>query len=238
MNTAFRRWPMWGVFALLAAACAPAWVPVIGKNPEVQTHAVLGIKTVRIHRIAVLPLINAAGVPDDAGDTITAELQARMALEAEWDLVPASDVDDALSKLPPTTANNLQSNALALGKAVQADGVIYGKVQTYRERVGADYAAASPAEVAFSLDLVALSNKQVIWSARFEREQQSLTENVFEVYDFIKHQGRWLLAHEIAQQGVDQAVKNLHSKLNLQEQIEHFKVPQYEGPFDDNSTMN
>ena len=238
MNTAFRRWPLWGLLAVLATACAPAWVPVIGKNPEVQTHAVLGIKTVRIHRVAVLPLINGAGVPDDAGDTVTAELQARMALEAGWDLVPAADVSDALEKLPPTTSKNLQSNALALGKAVQADGVIYGVVQTYRERVGADYAAASPAKVAFSLHLVALNNGQVIWSARFEREQQSLTENVFEVYDFIKHQGRWLMAHEIAQQGVEQSVKNLHSKLNMEEQVEHFKVPQYEGPFDDNSTMN
>lgn len=219
------------VLMVWSAACAPAWVPVIGKNPDVQTHAVLGIKSIRVHRIAVMPLLNGPDVSSDAGDTVGAEIEARMILNAGWDVVPMSDVTAALEKLPPTTAGNLEDNAIAVGKAVGADGVVYGEVTTWRERVGSDYAAASPAAVAFSLHLVAISNRQVLWSAHFNKEQKSLSENIFDLANFVRNSGRWVMAHEIAQEGVNQAVANLHSKLNLEEQVEHFPVPRYQGKF-------
>lgn len=216
---------------LWSAGCAPAWVPVIGKSPDVQSHAVLGIKSVRVHRIAVMPLLDGPGVNSEAGDTVAAELEAKMVLDAGWDVVPMSEVSDALAKLPPTTPGNVEQNAIAVGKAVGADGVIYGDVTTWHERVGADYAAASPAAVAFSLHLVAMSDHQVLWSAHFRKQQKSLSENIFDLANFLRNSGRWVMAHEIAQEGVNQAVADLHSKLNFEEQVEHFPVPRFQGKF-------
>jgi len=238
MSVRFTVTALTAACALGLAACAPAWVPVIGKTPDMQTKSVTAIKTVRVHRIAVMPLLSGPGVPDDAADTVTAELQAQMKLQAGWDLVPSVDVESALQKLPPTTARNLESNAIALGKAVSADGVIYGRVIKYRERVGADYAASSPAAVAFNLHLIAVNQGVVLWSAQFDKEQQSLTDNVFDIYNFVKNQARWLMANEIAQQGVDVAVNSLHGKLNMEEPAVHFQVAPYQSKYSDNLNEN
>jgi hypothetical protein len=232
--------------ALLCASCAstfdpstwspPAWVPVVGSSHDVQVEAVRSIKTIRERRIAVMPPLEApaAGstVVEGASDSMTAELQAKMAVEAGWQVVPESDVADAMQKLPPTNATNIQQNATALGREVAADGVLYGEIETYKERVGSDYAADSPASVAFTLHLLDLKTGQVIWSAHFSKSQKSLSENVFDVVAFVQNSGRWVRAHEIAEEGVDQAIDNLHNKLNLQQEATPFPIAPYQGKYD------
>jgi hypothetical protein len=224
--------------AMLCAGCAPAWVPVVGKSPDVQVEAVRSIKQVRVRRIAVMPPLEAPApgstVADGASESLTAELQAKMALEAGWQMVPESDIADAMQKLPPTTTADIKQNADELGKKVAADAVLFGEIETYQERVGSDYAAASPASVAFTLHLLDLKSGQVIWSAKFEKSQKALTENVFNLAAFIQNSGRWVRAHEIAAEGVDQAVENLHKKLNLQQEGPSFQIPKYQGKYDTN----
>jgi len=222
--------------AALCVACAPAWVPVIGKNPDVQVQAVRSIKTVRVRRIAVMPPIEApasgAAVAEGASDSLTAELQAKMALDAGWQVVSQIDVADALQKMPPTNSADLKQNAAELGHRVGADGVLYGVIEDYKERVGSDYAAASPASVAFTLYLLDMKSGQVIWSAHFAKSQKALTENVFDVVAFVQNSGRWVRAHEIAAQGVDESIENLHNKLNLQAEGPSFRIPEYQGRFE------
>lgn len=222
--------------ALLCASCAPAWVPVVGKSPDVQVQAVRSIKTVRVRRVAVMPPIDApapgGSVAEGASDSITAELQAQMALEAGWQLVPESDVADAMEKMPPSNASDLKKNALELGHKVLADAVMYGEIENYKERVGSDYAAASPASVAFTLYLLDIKSGQVVWNARFSKSQKALSENVFDVVAFVQNSGRWVRAHEIAAEGVDESVEDLHKKLNLQQEGPSFAIPQYEGKYE------
>ncbi|MGC2444607.1 hypothetical protein, partial [Candidatus Binatus sp.] len=108
---------------------------------DVKSHAVRSIKTLTINRIAVMPLIEAGAggaepLAPGATDAITAELYSQVALAGGWDPIPAQDVDDAMQKLPPTTLEDLDQNALKLGHDVSADGVMYGTVEKYVERVG------------------------------------------------------------------------------------------------------
>jgi hypothetical protein len=224
------------VVALLCASCAPAWVPVIGKSPDVQVQAVRSIKQVRVRRIAVMPPIDAPApastVAEGASDSLTAELQAKMALEAGWQMVPESDIADAMQRMPPSNAADLKQNAIELGHKVLADAVLYGEIENYKERVGSDYAAASPASVAFTLHLVDIKSGQVIWSAHFSKSQKALTENVFDVVAFVQNSGRWVRAHEIAAEGVDAAVEDLHKKLNLQQEGPSFRIPEYQGKYE------
>ncbi len=226
---------------LLCASCAPAWVPVIGKNPDVQVQAVRSIKQVRVRRIAVMPPIDAPApgstVEEGASDSLTAELQAKMALDAGWQIVPESDVADAMQKMPPTNAADLRQNALELGRKTLADAVLYGEIETYKERVGSDYAASSPASVEFTLHLLDIKNGQVIWSAHFAKSQKSLSENVFDVVAFVQNSGRWVRAHEIAAEGVDQAIEDLHKKLNLQMEGPSFRIPEYQGKYENPATQ-
>ncbi len=105
--------------------------------------------------IAVMPVISDPGdngdvVADGGADAVTAELYTQAAIAGGWDVVPQGDVIRVMSNLPPTNAQNLDENALKVGHALSVNGVLYGILERYREREGLDYAAASPASVAFT----------------------------------------------------------------------------------------
>jgi hypothetical protein len=222
---------------LLAAACSMRQVPIIGGPADLRSESVRSIKTVVVHRIAVMPVIEARDptdktappIADGAAEAVSAELYSQMAIEGGWEIVPDGDVARAMQKLPPTTPGNEQDNALALGRDVSADAVLYGTVERYTERVGVDYAAASPAAVTFTLHLIDATSKQVIWSASFAKSQKALTDNMTNLVSFVQNQGRWVRAHEIAMQGVKEAVNDLHSQLALgQGNVKRFEVGTYQ----------
>ena len=134
---------------------------------------------------------------------------------------------DAMQKMPPTTLDDLDQNALKLGHDVSADGVLYGTVETYKERVGMDYSASSPASVAFALKFVDMKSGQIVWTAKFAKSQAALSQNLFDLANFVQRSGRWVRAHEIAQEGVKEAVADLHGDLNLSQNVKRFETGSY-----------
>jgi TolB-like protein len=196
-------------------------LPLIGNDTGLNVHAVRSIKQVIIHKIAVMPLVDSPdqidkALPAGSSESVTAQLYAQATVVGGWQVVPQDDVGDALQQMPPTTIANMDANAIALGKKLAAGGVLYGTVNKYRERVGFEYSAQAPAAVAFTLSFVDEHSGQVVWSAKYAREQKALAENVFDLPTFIQNKGRWVRAHDIAQEGVDAALANLYSKLTIQ----------------------
>lgn len=233
--------------AVLLLACAmTACSPVIYSSADstvqtvkgfiptsnLQTHAVKSIKQVKVGRIAVMPIVPNPGtngdvVAEGAAEAMTAEVFTQAATQGGWDVVPQDDVARAMQNMAPTTPQNLDDNALKVGHDLSVDGVLYGMVERYREREGLDYAAAEPASVAFTLKFVDLNTKQVIWSAKFAKSQKALSQNIFELANFVQHKARWVRAHEIANEGVQEAVANLHGSLNLSENVKRFETGSY-----------
>lgn len=217
--------------ALIAPACSSSnispkqmWtgtvesLPVVGKDPSLELHSVRAIRTIKVHRVAVMPIIdhpNATGEPieEGAAEAITSDVWARVTLVSGWEVVPESDVRGVMQQMAPTTLGNMEANALKLGRQLSADAVIYGTVTRYQERVGSDYAAKSPAAVAFALHLIDVHNQVVLWTARYARQQEALTQNIFNVGSFLANRGRWVRAHDLAQRGIDEALDDLKSKL-------------------------
>ena len=193
-------------------------LPVVGKDPSLELHSVRSIRRVKVHRLAVMPLIehpNATGEPieEGAAESVTAEVWGRVTLISGWEVLPESDVRGVMQQLPPTTLANMQQNAMKLGRELSADAVIYGTVTRYQERVGTDYAAKTPAAVAFALHLVDVHNGVVLWTARYARQQEALTQNIFNVGNFLANRGRWVRAHDLAERGIEEALDDLKSKL-------------------------
>ncbi len=199
---------------------------------NLQTHSVKSIKQVRVNRIAVMPIVANPGtngdvVADGAAEAMTAELYTQVATQGGWDVMPQDDVARAMQNLPPTTLKDVDENALKLGHALSVDAVLYGTVERYREREGLDYAAAEPASVAFSLKFVDMNTKQVIWSAKFAKSQKALSQNIFDLVNFVQHKARWVRANEIANEGVQEAVADLHGKLSLSQNVKRFETGSY-----------
>jgi hypothetical protein len=87
---------------------------------------------------------------------------------------------------------------------------VVGRVQRYRERIGDEWGAKSPASVAFVLDLVDVRRGDVIWSARFDETQKPLSDNIFALGDISQRGIRWLTADQLAEEGVRKAIGQLH----------------------------
>jgi TolB-like protein len=196
-------------------------LPGLHGTTGLEVHAVRSIRTVIIHKIAVMPLVDQPdqierSLPQGAAQSITAALYARASEVGGWEVVAQDDVDAALQQLPPLTLADFDQDALALGRKTTADGVIYGTVQRYRERVGFDYAAQTPAAVAFTLNFVDENTRQVVWTAKFAREQKALAQNILELPNFVSHGARWVRAHDIAVEGINGALDNLQSKLTIE----------------------
>jgi len=220
----------------LLAACSSTIhkLPVVGGPSNLQSESVRSIKTVQVRRIAVMPVLelpdqqDKSVIAEGASEAVSAELYSQVALAGGWEVVPDTEVATVMQKLPPATVGNQEQDALALGHEVSADAVLYGVVERYKERVGLDYAAQSPAAVTFTLHLIDLNTKQKVWTAKFSKTQKALTENVLNLAGFLRTQGRWVRAHEIALEGVKLAVADLHSQLALEQNIKHFEVGTYE----------
>ncbi|MBM2802143.1 MAG: hypothetical protein HW419_36 [Deltaproteobacteria bacterium] len=177
----------------------------------------------KIRRIAVVPLAVMAGAPvqkipfGTALEPRTSERQApeslaRFAYSAlaslpNWQIVSENEVREVGQSLPAAAE---ASRLKRIGEMVYADAVMTGRVQRYRERVGDEWGAKSPASVAFVLDLVDVRRGDVIWSAQFDETQKSLSENIFAFGDIGERGVRWLSADQLAQEGVKKAIGQLH----------------------------
>jgi hypothetical protein len=177
----------------------------------------------RIRRIAVLPpavmgAAPAAKIPfgtapepraseREAPETLARFCYFAMASLPNWQIVSESEVREVGQSLPSVAPGN---RLRQLGEAVYADAVLTGRVQRYRERVGDEWGARSPASVAFVLDLIDVRRGDVIWSATFDETQKSLSENIFAFGDIRERGVRWLSADQLAQDGVRKAVGQLH----------------------------
>ena len=196
-------------------------LPGTGGTPGLDVHAVRSSKQVIIHKIAIMPLIDAPDKVDGqlatgAAEAVSAEVYARAAMVGGWTVVPQDDAADVIQQMPPTTLANMDQNALDLGHRLSADGVLYGSVHRYRERVGYDYAAQAPAAIAFTLNFVDEKSKQIVWTGNFAKEQKALSENVLDLPTFIANSGRWVRAHDLAAEGSEASIDNLQSKITVQ----------------------
>jgi hypothetical protein len=204
------------VILLVLTACS------FGSN-NLQSRYSSDLESRRIRRIAVVPPAALSGearqkpllgtTPDPrTSERDTGELLARIAYSVtvalpHWQIVSDSEVREVAETLQPRVeVARLQQ----IGQAVYADAVLTGRMQRYRERVGDEWGAKSPASVSFILDLVDVRRGDIIWSASFDETQKSLSENIFALGDIGQRGVRWLSAEQLTQDGVKKSIAQLH----------------------------
>ena len=178
----------------------------------------------RINLIAVMPIEReepASAAPASepprlkagAEHVVTAEVYRVLASSSKWRFVPDLTVTQALPKID--AKGPLQSRARDLGKAVNADGVLYGTVSRCQERVGSEYGVHAPTSVAFTLSLVSVSTGKVLWTRTFAETQQPLSSNLLNWWQFWRGGPRWFTAEEFTRLGVERQLDDLADKLGI-----------------------
>ena len=187
------------------------------QSKDLTSHSVRSIRQVSVNHLAIMPIVAAVPFGGDplapgAADTITADIYRQA--YGTWKLVPQGAVMQAAQQ--SQSGVNLDNAAIQVGQATGADAVLFGSVERYVERVGAEYSADKPASVALSLKLLDMKSKQVVWNAQFSKTQQPLGTNFFNLPTFLENKGQWVLASELASDGVQQALENLRSSLGIE----------------------
>ncbi len=101
----------------------------------------------------------------------------------------------------------------AFGRELGVDGVLYGKLYRFKQRIGGPYSVKRPASVAFSLHLIRVADGRILWSYTFDETQKPLSEDIFKAGFYRKTGMKWLTAGELATFGLSQAIEELKKRL-------------------------
>ncbi len=77
----------------------------------------------------------------------------------------------------------------------------------YRERVGGEMSVATPASVAFSMELIGMQNGIVFWATSFDETQKALLEDIFSFDKAQKRGFKWLSARELSTDGLKERLR-------------------------------
>jgi hypothetical protein len=147
---------------------------------------------------------------EELSELLARLVHSTMASIPDWQIVSESEVRDVSQSIPPGADT---ARLRKIGEMVYADALIVGRMQRYRERIGNEWGAKSPASVAFVLDLIDIRRGDIVWSARFDETQKPLSENIFALGNIGNRGIRWLSAEQLTQEGVRKAVAQLHEIL-------------------------
>lgn len=148
-----------------------------------------------------------------AGALVTAQVYRYLSEQTTYLVVPDVTVVDTLTTPELRRAIGQQERAIQLGKAVGADGVLFGRVDRYEQRVGTAYGASKGAAVKFSIGLLSPNTGEVVWEGEFEDAQEALASNIFDWWMFWDAGPRWLSASELAGLGVDRLLDECRQSL-------------------------
>jgi hypothetical protein len=104
----------------------------------------------------------------------------------------------------------------SIGSQVRADYILWGTVYKYQERKGTSYGVERPASVSFDFHLLRIKDGVMVWKAQTSKTQKALSENLFEMSEYLKSKGRWVTVDELARQGMEEDLKDFPSAQSLQ----------------------
>jgi len=220
----FSCWPLLfaGVILFLVAGCGGSRAPVPEK-PTLQGAEKIAIVGFRAaldegdtpHTVRD-PLSGAVfwaqPVPPHVVREMTSELFERLKTRGNREVLPPGQALGAYSSL---ASRDLGLALLPvkmlqeIGKMLGADLVLAGYIYRWTERQGTDYAVNRAASVAFSLDLVRVSDGRIIWKGKFDKTQRSLSENILDLKTFLRGGGRWMSAKKLASLGLNRLLAEM-----------------------------
>ena len=150
-----------------------------------------------------------AVVPATARRELTRMLPGAAERVFSCPLVLPSSLAGALPSIPSSAGPAVVGALARAGRKVGAEAVIVGTVFRYRERVGNQAGITQPASVEIALYAIDTKSETVIWQGMFSETQRSLSENLFQMSDFIERGGRWLSAAELGQAGMVKLISRM-----------------------------
>jgi hypothetical protein len=163
-------------------------------------------------------ILSAGPIEGDPAEKLTRQAWELLADQSRhYELINPGQVEGVYQEL---LAKKMDTQPLVLareiGRALQADGVVWGAVFRYEEREGTAYGVNRPAAVSLDLHLMRISDGTLVWKAQWSESQKSLSENLFQLGEVAKRGLRWMTAEEMARSGLTEMLKGFPGPERLQ----------------------
>jgi len=160
---------------------------------------------------SIPPSGGADEVDRGAEGVVTAAIYGVLSGSYEWRFVADMTTADAMQGVDSLASSERQ--AVALGKALEADAVIQGSVWRFIERIGSPDEIEQAASVGFTLRLVSVSSGDVVWEDSYERTQRTKGTGFFSWMAFWDDPPHWMTAAELTNEGVAKLMQGLRRRL-------------------------
>jgi hypothetical protein len=107
-----------------------------------------------------------------------------------------------LQGLDASLAGNTLKQARAVAGHFSCNAVLEVTMNQYRDRVGGDLSAEEPAAVSFDYRLLGVESGTALCQGRYEEEQQSVLENLFNFGRASARGFRWVTAETLLREGL------------------------------------
>jgi hypothetical protein len=207
-----------GLSMFAALACSTPPVPVTAQRLGPLPHG-------EIRYVAVLPFESAPGVgdavvergqevrPEPPAVTVQRAMTDAMARLPGWRLTDDILVGEGLRKLFGEIRPVTEAEATDVGRLLGVDAVLHGVVRRFEPRIGSEYSAKRPALVDFAVRLVGFPAGTAVWEGEFAEQQQPLSDNLWNLFGFVRARGKWLRAGELAAVGARGMAGEMHHAL-------------------------
>lgn len=151
-------------------------------------------------------------------DRLTGRLFGKLLDTKKYHLIPPGQARGVFSSII-NSGSLLEDVEIAqkIGQTLSAESVLLGYTYRWKERAGTDYAVNHPASVAFDLYLIRALDGSVLWKGKFDKTQQSLSENLFDMSTFLKGKGKWMKADELADLGLESLLSRFPKESGVRE---------------------
>jgi len=152
-------------------------------------------------------------VPPGADHTLTLMLYHILSSRLGDRLMPMDKVDRVFETMKISYETDTPATfAQMLGKSLDVRYMVVGNAWRFKNRIGTAFSADQPASVAFSIYLIDVKKHELAWSATYDETQQSLTENLLNIFNFFKQGAKWLTADELAEYGMKKILETFPLK--------------------------
>ena len=216
--------------ALVWIALAPMLILLWAGCASSPTPTPAPVNAEGIRTVLVLPFVNMAGlygqdegvrspisgqafvtgpVSEDSCSYMTQKMMVFLGERTNFVPVPFEDAEGALAEVIGNGNIIILSRDMVceVGRKMGVDGVVAGHVYRFRDRVGKSFSVDTPASVAFDVHLLRVSEKDIVWSGRYDETQKALSDNLFDFSKFVKRGGAWVTAEKLAASGLDKALE-------------------------------
>lgn len=97
----------------------------------------------------------------------------------------------------------------ALGRCMGVDLLVVPQIIEWRERDGGEYGVEKPAKVVMDIYVLNVNEESLISRSRYDETQSALTSNLLDTGKFFKRGAKWVTAIELADEGMEKAIKDL-----------------------------